>query len=94
MDRVDVLDLVAVQAALRIPEQRRPVPSLDEALQTYEFAVRRLAVAQAEASIARRPSTLRATLKADTDMTRARTQLLAELRALGLLPVNEAALRE
>jgi hypothetical protein len=73
------MDSTALQAALRIPEQRRPA-SLDAALRSYEVALRREAFAQAEAAIARRPSTMRATLKATTAVTRARDEVLAELR--------------
>ena len=85
------MDIAEIQAALRIPEQRSTCTTLDDALHRYEAAVHRVAVAEAEASLARRPSTLRATLKATTALDRARVALLSELRALARVPVAEAA---
>jgi hypothetical protein len=81
------VDIEAVQAALRItsPAQLPTAAALADALAEFEDAVRRSAAAETEASICRRPSTLKATLKAATAVSRARADLMTELRRLGEL---------
>ncbi|MCW2572827.1 MAG: hypothetical protein JWO88_2885 [Frankiales bacterium] len=84
------MDQLAVRAALRFPTagppiDDRPAP-LPVALQELSFAARRKARADAEAARCRRPSTLKARLKAtvafELALEHARGHVRAELRLL------------
>lgn len=90
------MDVVALRTALRTPV---PIPRattenstvyLALALADFEHAVRREASADTEARIARRPSTLKASLKSASAVDRARAHLLAELRLVCAVAVAVA----
>ena len=74
------MDTAAVRAALSSPAAPDSDPAaVAEALAVFQQAVRRQALAESEAAMSRRPSTLKATLKASADVDRARSQLAALL---------------
>jgi hypothetical protein len=82
------MDIAAVRDALRVPEPRGQLPDPDalvSALVGFAAAAARLARAETEAAVARRPSTLKATLKSTIALERARQHVLAELRLIGYL---------
>jgi hypothetical protein len=76
-----------------LPEPRAALPrprcspenGLADALAELNAAVLQQQRAEAEAAVARRPSTLKATLKAATAVERAHAHVLAELRLLAAL---------
>jgi hypothetical protein len=70
------VDTAAVRAALTRPGAPHADPAaVAEALSLFQQAVRRQALADSEAAMSRRPSTLKASLKASADVERARTEL-------------------
>ena len=78
------MDIALVRAALRSAELPRS-DRITAALADLAVATARLARAEAEATISRRPSTLKATLKSTLAFERARQHVLAELRLVGQL---------
>lgn len=86
------MDTALVIAALRIPAPRaaeQPPSPLVAAVNAFTAASARKARAEAEAAVARRPSTLKATLKTARALEQARRHLTAELRLVGALTDDE-----
>jgi hypothetical protein len=82
------MELSVLLAALRTPTPDLAVAassSLLAAITAFTVASERKARADAEAAIARRPSTFKASLKSTMALERARRHLTAELRLVGLL---------
>ena len=81
------MELAVLLAALRTPGPAAEVdsPSLRAAAAAYAAASARKARADAEASIARRPSTMKAVLTTTMALERARQHMIAELRLVGEL---------
>jgi hypothetical protein len=82
------VDTALLIAALRTPAPRPAEPDsspLLAAVNAFAVANARLLRADAEAAIARRPSTLKATLKSARALEQARRHLTAELRLVGAL---------
>ena len=85
------MELSELRAALRdaatspsAAEEDAP-PAVEHALAIYAVARERKARADAEAALARRPSTLKAALKSTIALERARQHMVAELRLVGRL---------
>ena len=81
------MELAALRAALRAPA---PAPeteptSLRQAVAAYAAANERKERADAEAAVARRPSTMKAALKSTMALEHARQHMIAELRLVGQL---------
>jgi hypothetical protein len=92
------MDMTVLLAALRTPgppavdEPASPHASpLAAAIAAYAAATERKARADVEAAIARRPSTLKATLKSTTALEQARRHLAAELRLVVALTEPDEA---
>lgn len=89
------MDTALVIAALRTPtptSAQQPPSPLIAAVNAFAAANARKARAEAEAAIARRPSTLKATLKTARALEQARRHLTAELRLVGALTDDEPPL--